>query len=137
MSVTGFTRSSGRVILTGVCTALLTLSHTPLHLCLQIASATKRPERVVGTHFFAPAHIMRLLENVYGKDTSAQTVATVMDLGKKIGKVGCCPISASALVASQHADSSKSTKAMLKCCYQGYVKVLLCQAVCSHGKFHT
>ena len=60
---------------------------------------------------------MRLLENVYGKDTSAQTVATVMDLGKKIGKVGCCLISASALVVSQHADSSKSTKAMLKCCY--------------------
>ncbi|KAK7109400.1 peroxisomal bifunctional enzyme-like [Littorina saxatilis] len=52
-----------------------------------IASATKRPGSVVGTHFFAPAHIMRLLENVYSKDTSAQAVATVMDLGKKIGKV--------------------------------------------------
>lgn len=57
---------------------------------------------------------MRLLENVYGKDTSAQTVATVMDLGKKIGKVGRCPISASALVVAQHADSSKRAKAMLK-----------------------
>ncbi|XP_076436045.1 peroxisomal bifunctional enzyme-like [Babylonia areolata] len=52
-----------------------------------IASATKRPGQVIGTHFFAPAHIMRLLENVYGKDTSPQTAATVMELGRKIGKV--------------------------------------------------
>lgn len=52
-----------------------------------IASATKRPKQVVGTHFFAPAHIMKLLENVYGSHTSPQTVATVMDLGKRIGKV--------------------------------------------------
>lgn len=41
----------------------------------------------MGTHFFSPAHIMLLLENVYGKETSAETVATIMDFGKKIGKV--------------------------------------------------
>jgi hypothetical protein len=54
---------------------------------VQMASATKRPDKVVGTHFFAPAHIMRLLENVYGTHTSPQTVATVMELGRKINKV--------------------------------------------------
>ncbi|KAL3831886.1 hypothetical protein ACJMK2_023583 [Sinanodonta woodiana] len=52
-----------------------------------IAEATKRRDKVVGTHFFAPAYIMKLQENVYGKDTSAETVATVMALGKRIRKV--------------------------------------------------
>ncbi|GFO42039.1 peroxisomal bifunctional enzyme [Plakobranchus ocellatus] len=52
-----------------------------------IASATQRPDKVVGTHFFAPAYIMRLLENVYGTKTSPTTVATVMELGKRIGKI--------------------------------------------------
>ncbi|XP_038076278.1 peroxisomal bifunctional enzyme-like [Patiria miniata] len=54
----------------------------------QMASATKRPENVIGMHFFAPAHIMRLVENIYGKKTSAVAMATVMDLTKKMGKVG-------------------------------------------------
>jgi 3-hydroxyacyl-CoA dehydrogenase len=53
-----------------------------------IASATKRPEKVVGTHFFSPAHIMKLMENVRGKNTSKETVATVMKLSKRLGKVG-------------------------------------------------
>ncbi|HUT47862.1 MAG TPA: 3-hydroxyacyl-CoA dehydrogenase NAD-binding domain-containing protein [Alphaproteobacteria bacterium] len=53
-----------------------------------IAAATSRPEKVVGTHFFSPANVMRLLENVRGEDTSKETIATVMDLSKKIGKVG-------------------------------------------------
>ncbi|MDH3232864.1 MAG: 3-hydroxyacyl-CoA dehydrogenase NAD-binding domain-containing protein [Alphaproteobacteria bacterium] len=53
-----------------------------------IAAATKRPEKVVGTHFFSPANVMRLLENVRGENTSKETIATVMGLSKKIGKVG-------------------------------------------------
>ncbi|XP_041366322.1 peroxisomal bifunctional enzyme-like isoform X2 [Gigantopelta aegis] len=53
----------------------------------KIASATTRPDKVVGSHFFAPAFIMRLLENVYGSKTSGTTVSTVMQLGKKMGKV--------------------------------------------------
>jgi len=61
----------------------------------QIASATKRPQDVVGAHFFSPANVMRLLENVKGKHSSARTIATVMDFGKRIGKVailvGNCP----------------------------------------------
>ncbi|MBI3706889.1 MAG: enoyl-CoA hydratase/isomerase family protein [Proteobacteria bacterium] len=53
-----------------------------------IAAVTKRPEKVIGTHFFSPANVMRLLENVRGKKSSKQTVATVMGLAKTIGKVG-------------------------------------------------
>lgn len=54
----------------------------------EIASATKRPEDVVGMHFFSPANVMRLLENVRGEKTSDEVIATVMDLSKRIGKVG-------------------------------------------------
>ena len=53
-----------------------------------IASATSRPEFVVGTHFFSPANVMRLLEIVRGKATSKSVLATAMDLAKKIKKVG-------------------------------------------------
>lgn len=53
----------------------------------QIASATRRPELVCGMHFFSPANVMRLLEIVRGKATSAQTLATAMDVGKRIGKL--------------------------------------------------
>lgn len=52
-----------------------------------IADATQGPERVIGTHFFSPAHIMRLLEVVRGNKTAKDVVATTMDLGRKIGKV--------------------------------------------------
>jgi 3-hydroxyacyl-CoA dehydrogenase len=52
-----------------------------------IAASTARPERVVGTHFFSPANVMKLLENVRGRRTSAQTLATVMALGKTLGKI--------------------------------------------------
>src|SRR5262245_24928444 len=53
----------------------------------EIAGATKRPESVIGTHFFSPANVMRLLENVRGAKSSKTTVATVMALGRRIGKV--------------------------------------------------
>ncbi|HXY76396.1 MAG TPA: 3-hydroxyacyl-CoA dehydrogenase NAD-binding domain-containing protein, partial [Steroidobacteraceae bacterium] len=53
----------------------------------RIGSATGRPEQVVGTHFFSPANIMKLLENVRGKQTSPKTIATVMALGKTLGKI--------------------------------------------------
>ena len=59
-----------------------------------IAAATGRPEAVVGTHFFSPAHVMRLLEVVVGDATSAATLATAMELGLRLGKapvpVGVC-----------------------------------------------
>jgi 3-hydroxyacyl-CoA dehydrogenase len=52
----------------------------------QIASFTKRPQDVVGTHFFSPANVMKLLEVVRGKATAKDVLATVMALGKKIKK---------------------------------------------------
>ena len=53
----------------------------------EIASATKRPESVIGTHFFSPANVMRLLENVRGKKSSKTTIATAMSIGRRIAKV--------------------------------------------------
>jgi 3-hydroxyacyl-CoA dehydrogenase len=53
----------------------------------RIAAATGRPEQVIGTHFFSPANVMRLLENVRGARTSKETIATAMELGKRMGKV--------------------------------------------------
>jgi 3-hydroxyacyl-CoA dehydrogenase len=54
----------------------------------EIASATSRPEAVIGTHFFSPANIMRLLEIVRGRATGKEVIATCMQLSKKLGKVG-------------------------------------------------
>ncbi|KAM4889402.1 LOW QUALITY PROTEIN: peroxisomal bifunctional enzyme-like [Thomomys bottae] len=54
----------------------------------EIASATDRPQLVIGTHFFSPAHVMRLLEVIPGRQSSPTTIATVMDLCKKIEKIG-------------------------------------------------
>jgi len=54
----------------------------------EIASATSRPESVIGTHFFSPANVMRLLEIVRGRATSKEVIATCMQLSKKLGKIG-------------------------------------------------
>ncbi|HMF77126.1 MAG TPA: 3-hydroxyacyl-CoA dehydrogenase NAD-binding domain-containing protein [Bryobacteraceae bacterium] len=53
----------------------------------EIAAATSRPQMVIGTHFFSPANVMKLLEVVRGKAASAETVASAMALGKKLKKV--------------------------------------------------
>ncbi len=53
-----------------------------------IAATTKRPEDVLGMHFFSPANVMRLLEIVRGAKTSKSVLATVAALAPKIGKVG-------------------------------------------------
>jgi 3-hydroxyacyl-CoA dehydrogenase len=53
----------------------------------QIAQATKRVPQVLGTHFFSPANVMRLLEIVRGKDTASDVLATAIALGRKVGKV--------------------------------------------------
>jgi 3-hydroxyacyl-CoA dehydrogenase len=52
-----------------------------------IAASTSRPQQVVGTHFFSPANVMKLLENVRGSRTAPEVIATVMALGKTLGKV--------------------------------------------------
>ncbi|MBV9509429.1 MAG: 3-hydroxyacyl-CoA dehydrogenase, partial [Caulobacteraceae bacterium] len=53
----------------------------------EIAAETKRPEFVIGMHFFSPANVMKLLEVVRTNTTSDSVIATVMALGKKIGKI--------------------------------------------------
>lgn len=52
-----------------------------------IAAVTKRPEHVLGLHFFSPAHIMKLLEIVRGEKTAKAVLDAALDLGKRIGKV--------------------------------------------------
>ncbi|XP_072724076.1 peroxisomal bifunctional enzyme isoform X2 [Ciconia boyciana] len=54
----------------------------------EIASATSCPQQVIGTHFFSPAHVMRLLEIIYGLHTSPTAIATAMQLAKALKKVG-------------------------------------------------
>ncbi|MDA7945893.1 MAG: 3-hydroxyacyl-CoA dehydrogenase NAD-binding domain-containing protein [Hyphomicrobiaceae bacterium] len=54
----------------------------------EIAAATKRPGDVIGTHFFSPANVMKLMENVRGAKTAPDVIATVMKLSKDINKVG-------------------------------------------------
>ena len=61
----------------------------------EIASATARPESVIGLHFFSPANVMKLLEVVRGDKSSKEVIKTSMSFAKKIGKVaalvGVCP----------------------------------------------
>ena len=54
----------------------------------EIAAATSRPSDVVGTHFFSPANVMRLLEIVRGAKTAQDVLVTVIDAAKRINKVG-------------------------------------------------
>ncbi len=54
----------------------------------ELATATSRPDKVIGLHFFSPAHVMRLLEIVRGAATSAQTLLTGMEIAKRIKKIG-------------------------------------------------
>jgi len=54
----------------------------------QIAAFTKRPQDVIGTHFFSPANVMKLLEIVRGKATAKDVLATTMGLSKKLKKTG-------------------------------------------------
>lgn len=70
--------------------------HAPSHTILatntsalpitEIAAATKRPEKVVGMHFFNPPQLMRLVEVVMGEKTSEETCKTTIELAKKFGK---------------------------------------------------
>ena len=66
-----------------------------------IASVTKRPDKVVGTHFFSPANIMRLLEVVRGDQTSNETLATVMAIGKKLKKAAVVSLNAPGFIGNR------------------------------------
>jgi 3-hydroxyacyl-CoA dehydrogenase len=54
----------------------------------KIAAFTSRPQDVIGTHFFSPANVMKLLEIVRGKDTAKDVLATTLALSKKLKKTG-------------------------------------------------
>ena len=74
--------------LDGICKPGAILASNTSYLDIdEIAAATKRPEYVLGMHFFSPANVMRLLEVVRGARTSKAVIATAMKLGKTIGKV--------------------------------------------------
>jgi 3-hydroxyacyl-CoA dehydrogenase len=53
----------------------------------EIAAVTSRPQDVAGAHFFSPAHVMKLLEVVQARHTAPDVVATLMELGRRMGKV--------------------------------------------------
>lgn len=53
----------------------------------EIAAVTQRPQDVVGAHFFSPAHVMKLLEVVRAAQTAPDVIATLMDLGRRMGKI--------------------------------------------------
>ncbi len=66
-----------------------------------IASVTNRPELVVGTHFFSPANIMRLLEVVRGDQTSDETLATIMAVGKRLKKAAVVSLNAPGFIGNR------------------------------------
>ena len=66
-----------------------------------IASVTNRPHKVVGTHFFSPANIMRLLEVVKGEVSSNETMATVMSIGKRMGKAAVVSLNAPGFIGNR------------------------------------
>jgi 3-hydroxyacyl-CoA dehydrogenase len=75
--------------LDGVCRedAILATNTSSLNVAL-LAHGTKRPERVVGMHFFSPAHVMRLVEVVRPRSVSPETLATTLELVRTLGKTG-------------------------------------------------
>jgi 3-hydroxyacyl-CoA dehydrogenase len=66
-----------------------------------MANATKRPQDVAGTHFFAPANVMKLFEVVKGAKSVPDTLATAMDLGRKIGKISAMAGNGDGFVANR------------------------------------
>ncbi len=66
-----------------------------------MANATQRPQDVAGTHFFAPANVMKLLEVVRGAKSAPDTLMTAMDLGRKIGKISAMAGNGDGFVANR------------------------------------
>ncbi|HEX3414462.1 MAG TPA: 3-hydroxyacyl-CoA dehydrogenase NAD-binding domain-containing protein [Stellaceae bacterium] len=66
-----------------------------------MANATKRPQDVAGTHFFAPANVMKLFEVVKGAKSAPDTLASAMDLGRKIGKISAMAGNGDGFVANR------------------------------------
>ena len=91
--------------------AILATNTSALNIDM-IASATRRPEDVIGLHFFSPANVMKLLEIVRADHTADDVIATCMDLAKKINKiavlVGVCPgFVGNRILAARQAQAQK------------------------------
>ena len=67
----------------------------------QIAAVTRRPDKVVGLHFFSPANVMRLLEIVRGASTSPTTLAAALSIAKRLGKVGVVARNAAGFIGNR------------------------------------
>jgi len=78
----------------------------------EIASATKRPQDVVGCHFFSPANVMPLLENVRGPRTGPVAIATAMSLGQKIKKITCLVGNCDGFIANRVMGQSGAVQLM-------------------------
>ena len=75
------------VQLDGLCPSTTILaSNTSTLSPTEIASATKRPDKVIGMHWFNPAPVMRLIEVVSGAETSEETIQAIMDFSGRVGK---------------------------------------------------
>ncbi|HLA68842.1 MAG TPA: 3-hydroxyacyl-CoA dehydrogenase NAD-binding domain-containing protein [Bacteroidota bacterium] len=72
---------------TNVKTSTILASNTSSLSVTAIASVLHKPERVVGMHFFNPAHIMKLVEVIAGRNTSQDTVQRTFELSRLLGKV--------------------------------------------------
>jgi 3-hydroxyacyl-CoA dehydrogenase len=66
-----------------------------------LAEMTKRPQDVAGTHFFSPANVMKLFEVVRGKASSPETLASAMQVGRKIGKLSAMAGNTDGFVANR------------------------------------
>ncbi len=79
----------------------LLLSNTSALDIDQLAAMTKRPQDVAGAHFFSPANVMKLLEVVRGTATAPDTLASVMQMGKRIGKLSAVAGNTDGFVANR------------------------------------
>src|SRR5664280_1770276 len=66
--------------------AVILASNTSTLSITSIAAVTKHPDRVIGTHYFSPVPLMRLVEVIRGKETSDKTAEKTVELCKKFGK---------------------------------------------------
>jgi 3-hydroxyacyl-CoA dehydrogenase len=79
----------------------LLLSNTSALDIDEIAAVTRRPQDVAGAHFFSPANVMKLLEVVRGAKTAPDTLASVMQMGKRIGKLSAVAGNTDGFVANR------------------------------------
>nr|WP_204884451.1 3-hydroxybutyryl-CoA dehydrogenase [Pseudoflavonifractor phocaeensis] len=70
----------------------------------EIASATSRPDKVIGMHFFNPAPVMKLLEVVKGYLTSQETIDTILEVGKQMGKVTVVAVDKAGFIVNRILD---------------------------------